>query len=262
MLAIRHSCVSPERSPKRGSSSPLTSRVVGAWTLMSAASMTIESPLCCTSRTASCRSRTLRSASAAVLQAVDDQQAGHAAHHLLLGQAVEVDVVPVGAGRVAGGHVDDRLHRLAGVEDAEDVVRTPARRDVHAVVVDVRALAGGVLIVATMRSPGRTCSVGPISLPLNGCASMRDFDTTIERRRASRFTRSTPLRLCSCSGSVSGSPGTGFHSASPCASTRRTGTAIAATSTTTPTSATKSFLPDTAPHGTDGCGGSAEADSD
>ena len=72
-----------------------------------------------------------------------------------------------------------------------------------------------------------TCSVGPISAPLNGCASMREPETVIARRRASRFTCSTPLRLWSWRGSFSGSPGTGFHSVPPCASTRRAGRAIA-----------------------------------
>ena len=79
-----------------------------------------------------------------LLEPLDDQQSGHAAHDLLLGRAVQVHVVPVGPGSVILRQLDGGVDRARRLEDAEDVVRISRGLHVQPVVVDVRPLAGAV----------------------------------------------------------------------------------------------------------------------
>ena len=78
----------------------------------------------------------------AVLNAVDDKSAGHAAEYLIVDEAVGVRVVPEQAGTLPAGRRDPHLvlECFAGVNVDEDVVTLALRRHAHAVIVQVRRL--------------------------------------------------------------------------------------------------------------------------
>ena len=80
-------------------------------------------------------------------EAVHDQRAREPGEHLLLGEPVQVRVVPVGAGRDVGRDLDAHRVVRVGRHDAQHVVGDADRRRVQPVRVEVRLLVEVVLQV-------------------------------------------------------------------------------------------------------------------
>ncbi len=73
-------------------------------------------------------------------QPLDDERAGHAVSHLLIGAAVGMRVVPIQSRWVGGKDADLVVLRAAGRDVQEDVVGGTERRDSQPVHVEVRGL--------------------------------------------------------------------------------------------------------------------------
>ena len=105
------------------------------------------------------------------LEPADDQRAREAGEDLLLRETVQVRVVPVGAGRDVGGHLDRHRIVRGGGHDAQHVVGDADRRRVESVGVEVGRFGQVVLhvdldVVARVHHQRRAEESGAVGLAL------------------------------------------------------------------------------------------------